>query len=39
MVVAAIDRCRVHGQTAVRTEGITGQFRRRPAVKAEVDDG
>ncbi|MER5908129.1 transposase family protein [Streptomyces mirabilis] len=30
---------RMHDQTAVRTEGITEQFRRHPAVKAVVDDG
>ncbi|MEU8733663.1 hypothetical protein AB0C68_30325 [Streptomyces tendae] len=29
----------MHDQTAVRTAGITGRLRRRPAVKAEVDDG
>ncbi|MFJ1831079.1 transposase family protein [Streptomyces sp. NPDC088178] len=30
---------RVHDQTAVRTEGIAEQFRLRPNVKAEVDEG
>ncbi|MFF2131167.1 transposase family protein [Streptomyces olivochromogenes] len=30
---------RMHDQTAVRTEGITEQFRQHPAVKAVVDDG
>ncbi|MCT9108166.1 transposase family protein [Streptomyces mirabilis] len=30
---------RMHEQTAVRTEGITEQFRQHPAVKAVVDDG
>ncbi|XER99889.1 hypothetical protein HEP87_01830 [Streptomyces sp. S1D4-11] len=30
---------RMHDQTAMRTEGITEQFRQRPAVKAVVDDG
>jgi hypothetical protein len=30
---------RMHDQTAVRTEGIAEQFRLRPAVRAEVDEG
>ncbi|MFF9569866.1 transposase family protein [Streptomyces sp. NPDC014685] len=30
---------RMHDQTAVRTEGITEQFRGHPEVKAEVDEG
>lgn len=30
---------RMHDQTAVRTEGIAEQFRLRPKVKAEVDEG
>jgi hypothetical protein len=30
---------RMHGQTAVRTEGIAEQFRLRPGVKNEVDRG
>ncbi|MFE5092528.1 transposase family protein [Streptomyces sp. NPDC056638] len=30
---------RVHDQTAVRTEGIAEQFRHRPKVKAQVDEG
>lgn len=30
---------RMHDQTAMRAEGIAEQFRRRPSVKAEVDDG
>lgn len=30
---------RMHDQTAMRTEGIAEQFRQRPGVKAEVDDG
>jgi hypothetical protein len=30
---------RMRDQTAVRTEGITEQFRQHPAVKAVVDDG
>ncbi|MFD4861029.1 transposase family protein [Streptomyces atratus] len=30
---------RVHDQTAVRTEGIAEQFRLRPNVKVEVDEG
>lgn len=30
---------RMHDQTALRTEGIAEQFRQRPGVKAEVDDG
>lgn len=30
---------RMHDQTAVRTEGIAEQFRQRPGVKAEVDEG
>ncbi|MFB7574794.1 transposase family protein [Streptomyces sp. NPDC056165] len=30
---------RMHDQTAVRTERIAGQFRLRPAVRAEVDNG
>ncbi|MET8454581.1 transposase family protein [Streptomyces sp. NPDC005209] len=30
---------RMHDQTAVRTEGIAEQFRWRPKVKAEVDEG
>ncbi|MFK0108442.1 transposase family protein [Streptomyces sp. NPDC091217] len=30
---------RMHDQSAMRTEGIAEQFRRRPRVKAEVDDG
>ncbi|WP_176723902.1 MULTISPECIES: transposase family protein [unclassified Streptomyces] len=30
---------RMHDQTAVRTEGITEQFRLHPMVKAEVDEG
>jgi hypothetical protein len=29
----------MHDQTAVRTEGITEQFRQHPAVKAIFDDG
>ncbi|MEU9545858.1 transposase family protein [Streptomyces mirabilis] len=30
---------RMHDQTAMRTEGIAEQFRLRPGVKAEVDEG
>ncbi|MEV0375638.1 transposase family protein [Streptomyces sp. NPDC050636] len=30
---------RMHDQTAVRTEGIAEQFRRRPTVRAEADEG
>ncbi|MFJ7058657.1 transposase family protein [Streptomyces microflavus] len=30
---------RMHDQTALRTEGIAEQFRQRPGMKAEVDDG
>ncbi|MER8197571.1 transposase [Streptomyces microflavus] len=29
----------MHDPTALRTEGIAEQFRQRPGVKAEVDDG
>ncbi|MER7222005.1 transposase family protein [Streptomyces rubradiris] len=30
---------RMHDQTCVRTEGIAGQFRLQPSVKAEADEG
>ncbi len=30
---------RMHDQTAMRTEGIAEQFRQRPRVRAEVDEG
>ncbi|MFB7916059.1 transposase family protein [Streptomyces sp. NPDC056061] len=30
---------RMHDQTALRTEGIAEQFRHRPTVRAEVDEG
>ncbi|MEV8529895.1 transposase family protein [Streptomyces sp. NPDC052000] len=30
---------RMHDQTCVRSEGIAGQFRQHPGVKAEADDG
>jgi hypothetical protein len=40
MLFSGVERPgRMHDQTALRTEGIAEQFRRRPGVKAKVDSG